>query len=265
MPHRQLPNSTPTVIRTLTTARDTWQNTAAGDRAISADQWAQLDPANPSGVLNRLLAEASTLDLDLAAQAPLTTAITQTAARLTMSCSQFHQVLDLGIARGTFAPGARSYYDRDINASTIPSLASYADVLEAANKIVAGEAARATAEAAGVPRYGAATYGSGVRYTSASDVVPFVPMALPSAAEVGAMRDEFVMRRNQVQQAEVATDLEREALQLVYTPAQALAVDICDTVEFYYRKDPDDSSRRQKCARWGVVYLADATPATPTK
>jgi len=29
----------------------------------------------------------------------------------------------------------------------------------------------------------------------------------------------------------------------------------CDTVEFFYRKDPDASSRRQKAIRWGVVYL----------
>jgi hypothetical protein len=40
-------------------------------------------------------------------------------------------------------------------------------------------------------------------------------------------------------------------------------VDLCDTVEFFYRKDPDDSSRRQKCERWGVVYLAEPTPPAP--
>jgi hypothetical protein len=40
-------------------------------------------------------------------------------------------------------------------------------------------------------------------------------------------------------------------------------VDICDTVEFFYRKDPDDSSRRAKCERWGVVYVSDAAPAAP--
>jgi hypothetical protein len=27
------------------------------------------------------------------------------------------------------------------------------------------------------------------------------------------------------------------------------------------RKDPDDSSRRQKCERWGVVYASDPTSA----
>ena len=33
-----------------------------------------------------------------------------------------------------------------------------------------------------------------------------------------------------------------------------LAADITPTVEYFYRHDPDASSRRVKCARWGVVY-----------
>ncbi len=32
-------------------------------------------------------------------------------------------------------------------------------------------------------------------------------------------------------------------------------MDICDTVEFHFRRDPSPSSRRAKCRRWGVVYL----------
>ena len=28
----------------------------------------------------------------------------------------------------------------------------------------------------------------------------------------------------------------------------------CDTVEFFFRKDTNDGSRRTKCERWGVVY-----------
>jgi len=256
----------PAIIRTLTIARDTWKNTPAGDRALSADHWSKLDDSVPNSFLNGLLKEASDVDLAQAGQAPLTTAISLTAARLTMVVSHFHQVLDLGIARGTFTPGARSYYGRDITASSIPDVSSYESVLEAANKIVEGETARAAAEADGVPRYGAATYGSGVRYASANDSTAHVPMALPSAAQVAALRDEFVTIHNQVQQAEVNTDREQEELRALYDEAQALAVDICDTVEFYYRKDPDASSRRAKCARWGVVYVYDANepPPAPT-
>ncbi len=65
-----------------------------------------------------------------------------------------------------------------------------------------------------------------------------------------------------------ATDREKEELTALYTEAHALAVDICETVEFFYRKDPVDSSRRSKCMRWGVVYIYDdgtpVPPETPT-
>lgn len=236
MPHRRLPNSVPAVIRTLKTARDTYKNTAApADRALSAEHWAHLDDAEPASLLNRLLKEASDVDLALAAQAPLTTAVSQTAARLTLFVSHFHQVLDLGIARGDFAAGARSYYGRDLAATSIPDLASYDAVAEAAEAIVTGEAARQTAEGAA-----------------------FVPMALPGAAQVGAVRDQFVAARQQSQAAQVTTDREREDVSTLYPEAQALAADLCDTVEFFYRKDPDAASRRAKASRWGVVYLYDA-------
>ncbi len=43
-----------------------------------------------------------------------------------------------------------------------------------------------------------------------------------------------------------------------------LCKDLYDTVEFYFRKDPDDASRRQKCERWGVAYASDpGEPAEP--
>lgn len=246
MPSRRLPNSMPAVIRTLKTARDAWKNTPVpADRAISADQWAKLDDAVPASFLNTLLKEATDVDLAQAAQAPLSTQFAQVYARLTLFVSHFHQVLDMGIARGAFAAGARSYYGRDIGATTIPDLSNQTAVMEAAEMVVTGEAARATAEGAA-----------------------YVPMALPSAAEVAALRTQFLTLFNQRDLAMVKTDREREELMALYAEAQALAVDICDTVEFFFRKDPDAGSRRTKCERWGVVYHFEpgeqpAPPADP--
>ena len=251
MPHRQLPNSTPTVIRLLKTARDEWKNTpVATDRAISADQWTQLDDTNPTSLLNRLLGDASALHLAEAAQAPLTSAEAKLAAKLTMTVSHFHQVLDLGVARGTFGAGARSYYGRDITATSIPNLSSYQAVADTAQAVVDGEAARKTAEGAA-----------------------YVPMSLPSAAEVGALLTQFTNLDKASGQAQEHTGKQRELLNADYPAAQALAVDICDTVEFFYRKIADDATRRVQCQRWGVVYVYDnngtptpapPTPATPT-
>lgn len=254
MPYRQLPNSTPTVIRTLKTARDEYKNTPnPADRAISADQFAQLDETVPGNILNRLLADAAEVELAEAAQFPLTTAHMQAGAKLSMVVSHFHQVLDLGVTRGIFSPGARGYYGRDITSSTLPSLSSYTDLAEAADDIVKGEAARKTAEGAA-----------------------YIPMALPGAAEVDSLLTQFKTLGNQSQAAQLNTDTQRQTLNSDYPAALALAVDICDTVEFFYRKTASDATRRVQCQRWGVVYIyengtttppapPDTTQATPAK
>ena len=149
-----------------------------------------------------------------------------------MYVSHFHQVLDLGITRGDYISGARSYYGRNITATTPPDLSSYDAVSESALKIITGEAARQTAETSG-----------------------FRPMANPPASEIVTHRDAFLIARGASQRAQVATDDEREEASALYPAAQALAVDVCDTVEFTHRKDPDAASRRSKCKRWGVVYF----------
>ena len=262
MPTRRLANSVPTIIRCLKTARDEWKRTPlAASRAITAEQWAQLDDTVPASLLNRFLKEASDVDKALAAQAPVTSKLSDTADQLSMTISHFHQVFDLGVARGVFAAGARSYYQRAVAATTIPDLSGYDAIADEAENIVKGEADRAAAEGHAVTFDSGVTYDSGVRFDS---VTGYTPMALPSAAEVAALLATFKTLRDESNEVQVDTDKQREDLQTLYPEALALAVDICDTVEFFYRKDPDDSSRRQKCERWGVVYVADNTPATPT-
>lgn len=238
MPYRRLPNTMSAVIRTLKAARDQWKLTPGpADRAITDAHWAQLDDAPAANsLLKTLLKEASDVDLALAAQAPLTNTLNQTGARLTLFVSHFHQTLDLGITRGTFAAGARSYYGRDVGADSIPDLSTQDLVAEAAEKIVTGEAARATAEGQA-----------------------HIPMSLPSAAEVAALRTAYLTVRGTQSQAVEKTDREREELAALYQTAYALAVDICESVEFFYRKDPDTGSFRTKCQRWGVVYIYEAS------
>ncbi len=240
MPNRRLPNSTPAVLRTFQTAYDTYLLTpVASERAITPEQIAHLNLTVPGSLFSRFKKEASEVDLALAAQAPLSSDLAVKVARLTLFVSHFHQVLDLGIARGTFAVGARTFYGRDITATMLPDLTTYVAVAEAAQKIVDGEVARQAAEGAS-----------------------FRAMALPSAMEVGSVLTAYKAAASASQTAVRKTDKEREDVGLLYPEAQALAVDLCDTVEFFYRKDPSDSSRRTKCQRWGVVYLFD-TAATP--
>ena len=54
-----------------------------------------------------------------------------------------------------------------------------------------------------------------------------------------------------------------QSKQAAFLPeAKALAEDIAETAAFFYRKDPDASSRRAKCRRWGVVYRETKKAAT---
>jgi hypothetical protein len=236
MPHRRLPNTNSSVIRTLTTASGAWTDYPAA-RLISDAQWAKLDQAQPTSLLSRLLKEAGDVPLALAAQAPLTDASTRGLARLTLFVSHFHQVYDFGVARNAFTAGGRAFYDRDVGAAVLPDLTTATAVLTAASKIAPGEAKRQTAEAAA-----------------------FRAMALPSAAEVTAVYAEVEPLHRQSEVAQAFTAQQQNELSALYPAAQKLAVAICNTVEYHLENDDQythlDAPARRRLARiWGVVYI----------
>ena len=247
MPSRRLPNSVPTTLHGLRTARDFHLLTPLpADRAIDAATFAKLDPAAPTSFLNRWLKELGDIATAKAAGTPITERLQPKKDRVALLVSHFHQVLDLGITRGTFAAGARSYYGRDAHDTRIPDLSTYEDIATAAENVKQGEADRQTAEGAS-----------------------FIPMAMPGAAEVEAARVQFKTELDLSKQADVTLDREEEEAGALYPEGLALAVDIVEQVEYFFRKDPNDASRRQKCTRWGVVYIfepgeAPAPVPTPT-
>ena len=235
MPYRRLPNSVAAVIRNLVIVRDKYLATPiAADRPVTAEQFAKLDETIPNSLLNTLLKLASAVDIALAAQAPLSSALPIIAARATVFAAHFHRVLDLGIDRKAFPAGTRAFFSRGIHDTSIPDLSTYTAVKDVLEKIVDGEQKRATAEGSS-----------------------FTPMSNPSAAECAAVLAEFAPALASSNAAQQTTDHEREQLAPIYAQAQAQAVDICDTVEFFFRHDKVPGSFRTKCSRWGVVYVFD--------
>jgi len=262
MAHRILPNSTPTVMRCLLTANAEWKRTpVAAERALPAELWPLLDDTNPASLYSRLLLATGKVSRAVAAQSVITDTLATKAAQTGMFVSHFHQVFDFGVARGTFKAGARSYYQRPVAATAIPDVSTYDAIAREAANIVQGEADRATAEGHPATFDSGLTFDSGVRFDSSTG---YRAMDLPSAAEVGALAAEFKTLRDESDRVQVDTDRQREAVQALMPEALALTVDLCDGVEYFYRHDPDDSSRRQKCERWGVAYATDAAPVTPT-
>jgi hypothetical protein len=248
MPSRRLPNTTSAVIRSLTTARDAW-NQFPENRLITDVQATKLNTNDPSSLLSRLLKEAGDVPLALAAQAPLTDAFAKLLARLTVYVSHFHQVLDFAIDRGALPAAARAFYDRDLTATTLPPLTTTAEVLDAAAKIITGEANRATSEG-----------------------TAYLPMAFPSAAEVAAIHAQTSAAHAASETAKLNTDTQQGELAILYPEAQALAVSLINTIEYYLseRLDLDAPGRRRIARAWGVIYINDdgtvneePTPTTP--
>ncbi len=251
MPHRILPNSLPTALRCLKKARDQYLlTTVPADRVINAEQWAKLNPDPalvPPSFLTTLLKEAGEVDIAIGDQGTATDNFNAARKRAAMFVSHFYQVYDLGVAREIYTAAGRSYYGRSITDTTIPDLSTEDDLSDALDALIKGEADRQTAEGAG-----------------------FVPMSNPTAAEVSVARTQFNTLRNPKNLALEKTDREREEAMALLPEALELCKDICDTVEYFYRKDTDDSSRRQKCERWGVTFAFDPNqpntpaPTTPT-
>jgi hypothetical protein len=247
MPNRRLPNTISSVIRTLTTARDAWKQ-FPNDRLITAAHWAKLDDSKADSLLSKFLKEAGDVPIALAAQAPLTDSLSQAIAKLTLHVSHFHQVYDLGVARGIFTAGGRAFYDRDVTATALPDLTTIGNVIDAAAKIAPGEAARQAAEGA-----------------------KHIPMALPSAAEVAAVHADAVAKRAASEAAKLNTDTQQGELAALYPEAQKIAVSLINTIEFNLgeREDLDDAGRRRIARAWGVVYVnedggeAGGTPPAP--
>ena len=235
MPSRRLPNSQPTVLRTLTAAREAWKQFPT-DRLISPIHWGKLDETAPTSFLNRFLKETGDVQTALAAQAPATSAVSVAIDRLALHVSHFHQVYDLGVARGVFTPAGRAHYGRDFTAGSLPDLSTHAAILEAGAQIATGEAARAAAEGAA-----------------------HIPMALPSAAQVAAVHTDAIAKRAAAETAKLDTDTEQNEVAALYPEAHALAVSIINTIEFNLSERPDlDAPGRRRIARaWGVVYIND--------
>ena len=245
---RRSPQSWADILEALTIASTTNKATPELPKnPLTAIHKPKLDLDNPASFLSRLTKENADVEAALGSQGPITKEVQRLADSVRMFCAHFHQVLDFGILRGTFpsGAGARSYYARDIAPCPIPVMESYEDLEKVYKKIVSGEAARLAAE------------GQGSK-----------PMAMPSANEVGSVGDEFHDARVQSLLAQRKTNDEREELQQLWDEALALVLDIWDTVEFFFRHDPDPSSFRAKCAEWGVryIYIQDdkPDPTSPT-
>ena len=229
------------MIRAINKAHDADRlHTILAENPFGPEHKAMLDKTNAASLISRILKEIGEVRVAVAAQGPLTEQLEAQAALLYKYDADFHEVLDRAIGRGEIpsGAGARAHYGRDLTSTTIPPLKTYDQLEEAAELIVTGEAKRLTAEGVGA-----------------------VPMSMPTANRVGAVRDEFHDLRLLSAQAQFNTNKEREDLKALWDEALAGVEELWGAIEYHNRHDKDMASFRAKCEAFGVAYdYGDTTP-----
>jgi hypothetical protein len=224
MPARRLPQS----VLGFQKAMDDGKNKSTGspEEAISSDTIDRLDIVQPEY-------NGKVLAMNVALQDQLnTTALEQAAFNVCrMYTSHFFQVLNLGIARGIYPASARTFFGIDANDDKVPVLTKENDVTHWAQTVVSGNAARITAGGAA--------------------------MANPTAVEVGTKLTDYLAKHNTQSEKKDTYDNAQQAVAVMYDTVKQLVVDMWDEVEFYFRHEPDEPSKRRKCREWGVVYVSD--------
>ncbi len=234
MPFRSLPGSDAARSQALAAALKKSSEIAPENLPISAATAAALTSFVPRW--EKEIAERADA---LGVQTTSTSALDAARTTLREHVSHFIQVYQLGVARGLFSPSGRASYELSVNEETVPALASEADLLTWASRIVKGDPRR-----------------------SALHSEP--AMAMPSAAEVDAALQHYEAKLAVQTTAKDALADEQSDVNDLRPAADRLIKDIWDEVEFALRQ-LDPPSLRRRAREWGVFYaLRPGEPEEPT-
>lgn len=224
MPFRQIPRS----VLGFQKAMDDGSNKASTspEEAITADTLAVLAIKQPDY-------NAKVLAMNIAKQAQMSATQEEDVAigECRMFTSHYFQVFNLGVARGLYPATARTFYGIDANDDKVPNLSKENDVSHWAQAIVTGDAARVAAGG--------------------------TAMINPKATEVDAKFLTYKTKHNTQSEKKDAYDTAQQEVAAMFEPVKQLVVDMWDEIEFFYRHEPDEASKRRRCREWGVVYVSD--------
>lgn len=158
-------------------------------------------------------------------------------AKLQTFVSHYIQVFNLGVARGKYPAGHRSYYNLDVDSSALPDIQSETNTLLWAQRVIAGDGARVAAGG--------------------------LPMANPEVDEVIAAQTPAVAAVTQQTVLAETLDTEQEELEAFNVDADADIKRIWDEVESFYGNETPES-KRENAREWGVVYVSEGVAATLT-
>jgi len=222
---RSLPNTNVGRSRALSRGKKKNDDTPVAERFLSTPTTTRLNTIQPDYKSKMLV-----VDQKQAGSLNATAAKNVEVEKLRTLDSHFLQVFNFMVAEGKATPGDRAFYGMAASSDAILPLFSEALVLEAAEKIISGEAARmAIAGAIAVP--------------------------IPTVAEVTAQLTAF-QTTNTAQSAAIdALDTAQEAVTALNTEADGVVKKVWDEVEAHFNEESIES-KRANSREYGVVYVS---------
>ncbi|MEP7169984.1 MAG: hypothetical protein ABI855_11490 [Bacteroidota bacterium] len=222
---RNLPDSNISRNRALSRAKKKNDDTLAGDRFFTTDTTTRMNLIQPDYKAKMLV-----VDQKQAISINSTAKKNKALNKLSMMCSHFLQIFNFMVVEELATKGDRAFYGMSASSDAILPLLTEADVLDAADKIISGEAAR-TAIAGAV-------------------AVPF-----PLVADVAAQLTVFENLNTAQSAAADALDNAQEAVNALNIEADKVIKKVWDETETHFNEETIES-KRANCREWGVIYIS---------
>lgn len=147
---------------------------------------------------------------------------------LRMHVTHFIKVFNFAVERGHFSPLDRSFYGIDVNSENLPYIKGEADTIMWVKKLINGEKTRQ--EKGGKE------------------------MCNPSIDEIAGIFKKYSALQEKQNSLKADYSKGFGDIGILINEADELLRDIWDEVEFFYRKEADNS-RHKLCREYGLVYI----------
>lgn len=229
---RRLPTTIITRQLALNNANTANTTPPGGVNPLTAATQARVVAQTP--LYNQAINASATAKGNLNTNTPVKDAAVNTCRMLN---SHFIQVFNLGVARGKYPAGHRSYYTLETSSDAVPDMGTEDLVKLWAHHLIDGDAAR--------------LLNGGL------------PMANPDIAEVQAALTAMESQMTAHDNFAFLLDQKQEAVETMNALVDPIIKKVWDEVETFFNEETPES-KRANARLWGVVYVTEGAPATLT-
>jgi hypothetical protein len=229
---RRLPTTIITRQTAINNANEANTSPPGGVNPLTAATQARVVAQTP--LYNQAILASATAKGNLNTNTPVKDAAVNTCRTFN---SHFIQVFNLGVARGKYPAGHRSYYGLETSSDAVPDMGTEDLVKLWAHHLIDGDANRLLAGG--------------------------LPMANPDIAEVQAALTAMETQITAHDNFAFLLDQKQEAVETMNALVDPIIKKVWDEAETFFNEETPES-KRANARLWGVVYVTEGPPATLT-